>query len=171
VTLAAPFRKAALSMHVVSSVGWMGAVAAFLALAIVGLTSDDGSVVRSSYVAMDLTTRYVIVPLAVAALVTGLVQSLGTSWGLFRHYWVVVKLVVTVVATAVLVLQVATISDLAAAASSGSIAADDLREDRVSLVLHAGVGLLVLAVPLVLSIYKPRGVTAYGRRRTTAQAE
>ena len=159
-----------LAAHVTTSVGWMGAVGVFLALAITGLTSGDQATVRGAYVAMETATTYVIVPLAVASLVTGAVQSLGTSWGLFRHYWVVAKLVVSVVATVVLALQLSTISKLADAASSGPLGSDELHADRTSMVLHAGVGLLVLLVPLVLSIFKPRGVTPLGRRKEQAAA-
>ena len=91
-------RKFALTAHVVSSVGWLGAVAAFLALAVAGLTSRDAQVVRAAYLAMDLIARLVIVPAALASLLTGFVQSLGTPWGLFRHYWVLAKLLITVLA-------------------------------------------------------------------------
>lgn len=34
-------RKVALTAHVASSVGWLGAVVVFLAIAVVGVTSDD----------------------------------------------------------------------------------------------------------------------------------
>jgi len=61
--------------------------------------------VRAAYLATELTTWFVIVPLAFAALITGIVQSLGTTWGLFRHYWVVVKFVLTVLATILLLLH------------------------------------------------------------------
>src|SRR5690348_12939590 len=93
------FRKGALTAHVTASLGWFGAVAAFLALALVGLTSQDVQLVRAAYPAMELITRFVIVPLAVASLLTGVVSSLGTKWGLFRYYWVLLKLVITILAT------------------------------------------------------------------------
>ncbi len=72
-------RKFALTVHVISSVGWLGTVVSFLALALVGVTSNDNQMVRSAHLAMELIARFVIVPLAIASLVTGLVQSLGTS--------------------------------------------------------------------------------------------
>lgn len=95
-------RKLALTAHVVSSVGWLGTVAAFLALAVAGLAGRDAQLVRASYLAMELTGWYVIVPLCLASLTTGLVQSLVTPWGLFRHYWVLVKFLITVVSAAIL---------------------------------------------------------------------
>lgn len=85
-------RKFALTAPVTASVGWLGAVAGFLALAIAGLTSQDPQRVRAAYLAMDMIGWFVIVPLSLASLVTGVIQSLGTTWGLFRHYWVLFKL-------------------------------------------------------------------------------
>lgn len=158
-------RKFALTAHVTSSVGWLGAVAAFLVLSVVGLTSQDAQMVRAAYIAMEMIAWFVIVPLAFASLVTGLVMSLGTKWGLFRHYWVLFKLLVTVLATIVLLLQMEPISYIAGVATETTLSSADLREARTSLVAHAGGGLLVLLVPTVLSVYKPRGVTRYGRRK------
>src|SRR5207253_218756 len=100
--MTAGLRKFALTTHITSSVGWLGSVAAFLALSIAGLRSLDSQVVRSAYLGMHLTTWYVIVPLCLASLFTGLVEGLGTPWGLFRHYWVVTKLLLTVFATIIL---------------------------------------------------------------------
>jgi hypothetical protein len=93
--MAPRLRKFTLTAHVAFSVGWLGAVAGFLALAVAGLTSQDAQTVRAAYLAMELTAWFVIAPLSLASLLTGLVQSLGTTWGLFRHYWVVAKLLTT----------------------------------------------------------------------------
>ncbi|MEW6582535.1 MAG: hypothetical protein AB1416_07230 [Actinomycetota bacterium] len=157
-------RKLALTAHVVSSVGWLGAVGAFLALAVTGLSTGDPGVARAAYVATETITWFVIVPLSGAALVTGLVQALGTAWGLARHYWVLVKLLMTVVATAVLLLHTRPIGVVAAEAARGTLTADSLRPLRVQLVADAGAALLVLVVAAVLSVYKPRGLTRFGRR-------
>jgi len=159
-------RKFVLTAHVVSSVGWLGAVAVFLALAVAGLTSQDAQVVRAVYLAMESTGWFVLVPLSLASLVTGLLQSLGTKWGLFRHYWVVVKLVINVVATIVLLLYMQTLSHLAGVASDTTLSSSDPSElSSPSPALHAGVALLLLLVAAVLSVYKPSGMTRYGWRK------
>ncbi len=162
-------RKFALTAHVTSSVGWLGAIAGFLALAVAGLTSQDAEIVRGAYLGMDLIAWFVIVPLALASLLTGLVQSLGTQWGLFRHYWVLVKLLVTVLATIVLLLQMEPISYIAGVAAETTLSSADLRELRIEVAAHAGGGLLVLLLPTALSVYKPRGMTRYGRRKQYEQ--
>lgn len=95
-TMSPGLRKVALTAHITSSIGWFGAVAAFLALAIAGLFSQDRELVRAAYLVMGLTTWFVIVPLALVSLLSGVVSSLGTRWGLFRYYWVLLKLVLTV---------------------------------------------------------------------------
>ena len=157
-------RKFALTAHVSSSVGTLGAVAGFLALAVAGLTSTDSQVARAAYLAMELIAWYVIVPLVLASLVTGLVQSLGTNWGLFRHYWVVTKLFLNVLVTIVLLLQLELVGYLADVPET-MLSNSDLRALRLSPVVHAAGGLLVLLVPVVLSLYKPRGLTPYGWRK------
>lgn len=143
----------------------IGAVACFLVLAITGLNSEDAQMVRASYLVMELTASYVIVPLSLASLLTGIVMSLGTQWGLFRYYWVLVKLLLTVLATIVLLLQMGQISYIAEVAAESTLSSIDFREARLSLLVHAGGGLLVLLVISALSVYKPRGVTRYGQRK------
>jgi hypothetical protein len=163
VTMRPRLRSFALALHVVSSVGLFGAVASFLALGVAGLISDDDPTVRATYIAMELITWSIIVPLSFACLLTGIIQSLGTPWGLFRHYWVLAKLLLTVLAIIVLLLQIEPIRYVAGVAAKTTLSSADLRDLRTSLVLpHAAGGLLVLFVAIMLSIYKPRGLTRYG---------
>ncbi len=157
-------RKIVLMTHIVSSVGWIGAVAAFFALAVASLTSQDAATVRGAYLAMDVTTWYVILPLAVATLLIGTIQALGSRWGLLRHYWVLIKFLITFVAFVVFATKLPLISYLAGVAAQTTPSAADLGI-RMELVVHSGGGLLVLLVPAALSVYKPRGMTRYGQRK------
>lgn len=165
-------RKFMLTTHVVSSVGWLGAVGVSLALAIAGMTSGDAQLVRAAYVAMELIGWFVLVPLSFASLLTGLVQSLGTKWGLFRHYWVLAKLVINVFATTVLLLYTQTLGYLGDLAADTTLSSDDLLGMRSpSPALHAGAALLLLLVATVLAVYKPRGLTRYGQRITSSRGD
>jgi hypothetical protein len=157
-------RKLALTSHVTSSVGWLGAVVAYLAVASVGLTSQDEQLVRSVYLVTELIIRFVIVPISLAAVLTGLVQSLGTEWGLFRHYWVATKFVLTVVATIILLIHMQTVSHMSAIAAGTALSTSDYETMRLQMVVHAAGGLIVLLTATTLSIYKPWGKTPYGRR-------
>jgi|SRR5687768_13271864 len=157
-------RQLALTVHVVASVGWIGAVATFLALAVVGRYTADPEKARSCYVAMEIATRTIILPLAIACVATGFVQSLGTRWGLFRHYWVVTKMVIAVISTGLLALHMRPIAIAADAAAARQLFEPALLGVRSQLVLDASLAIIALVVATVLSIYKPAGLTAYGRR-------
>ena len=165
-TMPRRLRKAVLTAHVVTSVGWLGAVLAYIALDVTAVVGRDIDRVRAAYLAMEMTVTYAIVPLALASVVIGIVNALGTSWGLFRHYWVLVKLLLTLVATTVLLLETQTVRSLAESAGSGA----DPRELPGSLPHSIG-GLVVLLVITILSIYKPRGLTRYGWRKQQEQRQ
>lgn len=159
-------RKAALTIHIACSVGWLGAVGVFVGLAAVILTSQDAQTVRAAYVVMEPVTWAVIVPTAVASLLSGLGQALATPWGLFGHYWVIAKLVITVLLTILLLQYARTISHFARIAADPHTSITELRAWGTSPAIHAGLALLALLIPLVLSVFKPRGLTPYGARKT-----
>ena len=166
-TIAPGLRKFALTAHVTASVGWLGAVVVFLALAVIGLTSQDAETVRGAYLVMEPAARLVLVPLAFASLLTGVVSSLVSPWGLFRHYWVLAKLLITVFATIVLLTYMGTFRYMASMAADPSVELGVVRS--ASPRLHSVLALLVLLIATVLAVYKPRGMTRYGWRKQHQQ--
>lgn len=166
-TLSPGLRTVALIVHVTTSVGWLGAVVGALALAMVGVTHQHAATVRGVYLVLDPFAWFVLVPLAIASFLSGLVAALGTAWGLFRHYWVVCKLVLTAGATGVLLMYLNTFELMARVAAQPDTSLAIVRNP--SPVLHGAVALLVLVVATVLSIVKPRGLTPYGWRRQHGQ--
>jgi hypothetical protein len=158
-TMAPGLRKLVLTVHLTCSVGWIGAVVAYLALGVAAATRQDAQMVRVAWMAMDVTGWRAIVPLALTSLLTGLIMSLGTPWGLFRHYWVLISLALTILCTVVLLLHMPTVSATAAMLREmdmGGMGGD---------LFHPGAGLLVLLVITALNVYKPRGLTPYGWRK------
>src|SRR5918992_4583173 len=136
-------RTLALAVHITLSVGWIGAVAGYIALDVAAATSRNAETLRACYLAMELIAWYVIVPLALASLLTGLVMALGTNWGLFRHYWVAISFGLTVFAVVILFVHMPTVSSTAAFAQTAEgIALEKLGGD----VGHPGVGLVILLV-------------------------
>ncbi len=164
-------RKAMLTAHVMSSIGWFGAVAAFLALALTGTMSQDPEVVRAVYLVLGVTTWWAIVPLALLAVVTGIVSSLFTKWGLFQYYWVLVKLVITAGATFGLLEHATLVNRLAGVAARTAVLGSSLAGARQELVTDAAGGLVVLLLLTVLSVYKPRGLTPYGQHKQDKQRQ
>ena len=160
--MAPRIRKAALSLHICSSVGWIGAACAYLALAVAAQVSEEASTVHSAWIGMELIGWVVIVPLGCLAFLTGLLMSLGTSWGLVRHYWVLIALVLTTLALGVLLLHMPTVTHTAELARAMS------EVDAVTLegdIVHPAVGIGILVFVAVLNIYKPRGQTGLAQHK------
>ena len=155
-------RKALLTAHVLASVGWFGAAIAFLSVAFTCRFGVDPEVIRSGLLLMPLIVDRVLVPLALAAVATGVVESLTTHWGLFRHYWVLGKLALTLFATTILFTWTRTADAIGSAARSASFDAEALRALAESPVLHSVGAVIVLAGITVLAVYKPKGLTRYG---------
>src|SRR6266404_4478080 len=162
-------RKMTITAHVTFSVGWLGAVAAFLVLSVAGLTSHDAEVVRGAYLSMDLISRFIVIPMCFAALATGLLQALGTPWGLFRYYWILLKFGLAIFATfALLVHQFGVMAEAAkrvSGAAAETLFSPDLGPLKTELVRAPSLAILLLLVVTTLGVYKPWGLTRYGRRK------
>jgi hypothetical protein len=115
--------------------------------------------VRASYVAMDLTYRWVIIPLGLASLVTGVVSSLSTDWGLFRYYWVLMKLLMTIPAVILMLTHTRSVGYLASVVIATAFSSAEFAGLRIQLIAYACAAILVLLAATVLSTYKPRGRT------------
>jgi hypothetical protein len=160
-------RKFALTAHITCSVGWVGAVATFLALSLVGALGRDPETVRSAYIAMNSIGILVIVPLSLASLATGLLQALGSPWGLFRHYWVLSKLLLNLLATGLLLLHqymsVSVAAQRALITATGVL--PSLGQLAIQQVFDASLAVLTLVTATAFAIYKPKGLTPYGQRK------
>lgn len=159
-TMPPRLRKVALTLHVSTSVGWLGAILAYLAVDITAVSSHDVSTVRGAYAAMEVIVVYAIVPLALASVLIGTINAIGTPWGLLRHYWVLTKLLLTVFAAVILLIETQTVTSLAATAASSA----DPRGLPGTLVHSVG-GLVLLLITVILSVFKPQGMTRYGWRQ------
>lgn len=159
-------RRGVLAAHLAVSVGWIGALLAYLVFGLAAAGSRDEETIRAAWIAMELSGWTVIVPLSIASLITGIVIGGGTKWGVLRYYWVVISLVMTVGSVVVLLLHMPTVSakaDLARTATRSGL--DALGTDLV----HPSLGLVVLLVVLTLNVVKPPGMTRYGRRKAAGR--
>jgi predicted signal transduction protein with EAL and GGDEF domain len=142
-------RKALATLHIVSSVSLIGQELVMVVLALVAIRSTDPALVHDVYTLLGVLVPSMGIPLFLVALASGVALSLRTRWGLFRHYWVIAKLVLT--------LATAIIGALWVSAWAEQLAVDP----RPGLQLaHLG-GVLTqlgaLTVATALSVYKPRG--------------
>ncbi|MEP6828445.1 MAG: hypothetical protein ABJA10_10270 [Aestuariivirga sp.] len=164
-TFSSPMRKFVLLAHVTTSVGLLGAVASFLLLSIFGIVSSNAQLVQSSYVLLMPLSTYLILPLVVASLLIGIISSLGTPWGLVRYYWVAAKLLLTSIILIVLLLQMNAIAQLSTIAANRMVTDTDVGL-RIRMIIHAGGGLGMLLLIMILSLWKPKGVTPFGQHQS-----
>ncbi|CAL9470760.1 hypothetical protein SUDANB38_02849 [Streptomyces sp. enrichment culture] len=149
-----PVRRTLLVVHVAVSVSWLGLSLGLLALGLTAYTTADPSLTSAAYRAMGVFADWLLLPVAAITLVSGLVLSLGTSWGLARHYWVWTKFWLTLVTAAATVFALR--PEIANAAAAGvpdsSLVAAPLVSTSAYLFMTA------------ISVLKPWGLTRRGRR-------
>jgi hypothetical protein len=165
--LSPSLRKLLLTVHVVTAVGVLGADLVLLTLAISGLNESAPETV---YPAARLVGVSVVLPLAIAALVTGLLIALATGWGLFKYSWVGIKLIITVL------LNIAVVAALVPLLTKAADAANGLAEpltdgQKLPLVIAPAAAVALLVFNVFLGVAKPKwgkGASAGASRAASA---
>ncbi|MBC9784329.1 hypothetical protein H1S01_07370 [Heliobacterium chlorum] len=83
------------SFHIFVSGVWVGAGICMIMISYFGRPAN-GDELYATNAAAKLIDDFVVIPAAISSLLTGLVYSVFTKWGFFKHRWVTVKWVVTV---------------------------------------------------------------------------
>lgn len=149
-----PARRALLVVHVSVSVAWLGLSLGLLTLGITAYTTQDSSLTEAAYRAMQVFADWLLAPVALLTLGTGLVLSLGTPWGLARHRWVWIKFWITLATAAATIFALR--PEITHAAAAG---VPDL-----SLVAAPTVSTGAYLFMTAISVLKPWGPTRRGRR-------
>lgn len=146
--------KLALTAHILGSVGWFG-IALLVAFCAVAAASTNDSALSEALLRTIETAPWLSIPVGLIAVSTGVVLSLGTTWGLVRHWWVVAKILIAV---AVIVTDALVVGSAAHQAVVNGNAPSELYDPTIAHVV-------VLAVATLLSVLKPRGRTPWNRVR------
>lgn len=155
-----PARRAFLVVHVAASAGWPGLTLGLLALAVTAATTESGPMIEATCRSMKVFTDWLVIPVALLTLISGLVLSLRTKWGLARHRWVYTKFWLTLITiTASLFALRPAVNNAVDTISSGT----PLTEPR-DLVMGPAVSLTTYIFMTVISVLKPWGLTRRGRR-------
>ena len=150
--------EAALTAHVLTSVGWFGVASVVLLCALAASASDTVVEATGFYRTMALAP-WLSVPLGIGSVATGVLLGLGTAHGVIRRWWVVVKIAI---AAAVIVTDAFVLRHFADLAVHQGHAARGLRDASIA---HVA----VLAVATVLSVFKPWGATPWAPRQRHAR--
>lgn len=165
----AQLRRVMLTVHIALSVGWIGSVAAFLSLALLGQTSADAVTVTSAYVAMNAISLFVVMPLSLAALLSGTALALLTPWGLFKHYWVLSKFTLTLLAAGLLMLhQFSAVGVAAEQVRASTDALPSAGRLGLQLIVDGSLAIAALLAVVAIAVFKPRGVTPFAGKEAAA---
>ncbi|MEV5593464.1 DUF2269 domain-containing protein [Streptomyces sp. NPDC052496] len=163
--LSRPARRALLVIHVAVSVGWLGLTLGLLTLSVTGYTSGSLDTTVAAYRAMKIFSDWLLLPVALTALVSGLVLSFGTPWGLARHRWIVVKFWLTLATVLLTAFSLRPgIDRLAADAVAGT------PDTGLSMVSAPSVATATYLFVTAVSVLKPWGLTKRGSRLRAAQS-
>lgn len=160
-------RQAVLVLHAVTGISWMGVDIALLVLLITARTTNDATLVVSGFNAIRMIVPVAVPPLSLGILVTGLLLGLGTPWGLVRYWWVLVKLILSLVMTILVFVSLVPAVNSIAVLSTTPMSADAVRASLGSLptqlMFPPVVSFLMLGVATILSIFKPWRRTPWSR--------
>ncbi|MFI6377367.1 DUF2269 domain-containing protein [Streptomyces sp. NPDC050546] len=161
--LSRPARRAALVVHVTASASWLGLTLGLLALGATAATTGSAVTVEASVRAMKLFADWLLLPVAFLTLLSGLVLSLGTAWGLARHRWVYTKFWLTLATTTATVFALRPGVNYAVT----TVAAGGPLPDAGDVLMGPVVSLSAYVFMTVISLLKPWGLTRRGRRLRT----
>jgi hypothetical protein len=155
-------RKIALTAHVATSVGWLGAAYTMVMLTVCGLVSNDTALRLACYEITHLFDEVVMIPLGFSMLASGLIVSLGTKWGLVKYRWVLTKFVLSIALLIVIpILSVPRLEPLMYQLRNGLPVATGLAAAQVAIAVGA---VVLLSAVTTISVFKPWGRTRWGRR-------
>jgi hypothetical protein len=80
-----------LSAHLLCTVAWLGAALCSLILNLTALFTTDPHLLNAAYVQASILDKAILRGGAIGALITGILLSVLTQWGLVRFYWIIVK--------------------------------------------------------------------------------
>jgi len=163
-------RRMLVTLHVALSVGWLGASMAMMTLAFAAQADQPGAHMRSAYWAMHLLADVLLIPLSLSVLSIGVLVAATSPWGLLRHRWVLVKLLATCAAVLLSLLALPTMTRIADQdATQHALTA--ARDAGTRLIIASSVSVALYLSLTAISIFKPWGRTAHGRRHATGAGQ
>ncbi|WP_340682674.1 hypothetical protein LCL61_28945 [Amycolatopsis coloradensis] len=154
-------RKLWVMLHVGLSVSWLGIAISMVVLSTVGYATENAELRHGAYELMHIFDLFIVIPTMMLSIITGLVVSLGSKWGLAKHWWVLLKLVIALGIPAVAIVESQWVQELAErtldpAAEPGATG--------LTLMICMIVFSAALWTATYLSVFKPGGKTRWGKK-------
>lgn len=161
-------RKLLLVLHIGCSVSWLGVGSTMAVLSLIGLLAQTADLRHAAYAFMHIFDLALVIPLMLVAIGSGLALAIGTPWGLFQYWWIVIKLLLSLAIVGFASAQENFwVRELAEQVPS-NLAANPLGG---YLAVCMGCFVAALWAATILSIYKPWGRTRWGEAQYLQRKE
>ena len=158
------------SAHVISGATWFGTAICMIAISLSNSNTTNGDTLYAINSILKTLDDFIIIPTAIASLLTGALLSWLTIWGFFKHYWVIAKWFGTVtlitVGTLWLGPWVNTITSISETEKIQALANPLYTFDAKAALIGGAIQTLSLMFIIAISILKP-----WGRRVTKIKAQ
>ncbi|PYI53865.1 hypothetical protein [Paenibacillus flagellatus] len=157
-------KKALLTLHIVFSGILLGCMVVFLILNITAAATSDPRVFQACYTVMLVLARSSVRASTIGAVVTGVLLSVLTHWGLVRYYWIIAKELLTLLSIGVGLVGIYVWSlrafELSETAGMNALHDPGFLANRLYLFTGVALQIVSLVALLALSVFKPWGKRA-----------
>lgn len=154
-------KKWLLSLHILFSAIMLGTSVTFLILSITAVSSNDSGLILSCYKAMHVLSTTSVRASFIGTIVTGLLLSVWTHWGLVKYYWIIAKEILSLVALILgpIGMYIWTLQGISLITDGGAGAVNQgaMVENTISLFIGIGLQVISLVAMFLLSVFKPWG--------------
>jgi uncharacterized membrane protein len=158
-------KKWLLAIHIMFAGIMLGGAATTVILSITAMNTASAQVLQACYTIMHLLSKTSVRVSTIGTVVTGILLSVLTNWGLFRYYWIIVKEILTLLSIGIGIVGFYywSLEGLTLVTSEGLDALQNPAFTVNHIQLWIGIVLQILSLTsmTVISVFKP-----WGRRQT-----
>jgi uncharacterized membrane protein len=157
------------ALHVISAASWIGGTMGLILLLIYLKSAANGEQLAYTLSSMEVIDDNLLKYPALLTLLTGVLLSVWTQWGLVKHYWVAIKLVLTVATIMMGILFLdnwtASLGEMIEDMGLATLQSREFQTTWSSIIVMAGFNLASLLLMVFITYFKPFGKIKKLRRR------
>ncbi|MEQ4482139.1 hypothetical protein [Cohnella silvisoli] len=160
-------RRVLLTLHLLFVAILFGVHVVLITVSLTAAVTSDESVLKACYTVMHLLAATSIRASTIGTVVTGILLSVFTSWGLFRFYWIIAKEILTLLCMVIGLVGIYdwTLKGVRVTDSFGMLArsSPDFTANQAFLFTGVVLQLLSMVAMYAISVWKPWGkVSRFG---------
>ncbi|CAH1201890.1 hypothetical protein [Paenibacillus sp. JJ-223] len=149
------------AIHVISASSWIGGTLGMLLLGLYLYSAANGEQLAYTLASMEIIDENLLKYPALMTLLTGILLSIWTQWGLVKHYWIVIKLILTLTTILIGIFFLnhwtASLVDMVSETGFATLQDHNFRSKWLAILLTASFNLLCLFIMVFITYFKPFG--------------